>query len=212
MRRFAVAGLGLFSVIGFASAASAADFPLKAPPLARAPAFCWTGCFAGVHAGGDFSYDKIRSSGDFSSAGFVGGGQIGCDYQFASGWVIGAEGRAAWSSLSGNTAGAVTFPAAGTVPTRFTVSNDFLASTTARLGHTFTDRWLFFVRGGAAWTREKADHAFTVPVGGFRWASSRGAASGRSQRDDDADRLDRGRGARLGFRFALVSELRIQLL
>lgn len=164
MRRFAVAALGLFSVVGFAGAASAADLPLKAPALAHAPAFSWTGCFAGVHAGGDFSYDKILSSGDFSAAGFVGGGQIGCDYQFASGWVIGAEGRAAWSSLSSHTTGAVTFPG-GNLPTQFTVSNDFLASATARVGHTFADRWLVFVRGGAAWTREKADHAFTLPAG-----------------------------------------------
>ena len=67
--------------------------------------FAWTGCFAGVHAGGAFSFDKIRSSGDFSSPGFIAGGQIGCDYQFASAWVVGFEGRAAWSSLNSKTPG-----------------------------------------------------------------------------------------------------------
>jgi outer membrane immunogenic protein len=141
----------------------AADLAFKAP-AAPVP-FSWTGCYVGGHIGGAISDDKIRSSGDFNSAGFVGGGQIGCDYQFA-GWVVGAEGRAAWSSLSSNTAGRVTFPAAGvTVPTQFTVSNDFLASATARVGYSFANRWLFFVRGGAAWTREKADNAFTMPAG-----------------------------------------------
>jgi outer membrane immunogenic protein len=175
MRRFAIVAAGLFSIVRFICPVSAADLPVKARSTAAAPAqFSWTGCFAGVHAGADVSYDKILSSGDFSSAGFIGGGQLGCDYQFASVWVVGVEGRAAWSNLMSNTAGSVTFPATGigrgflpaiTVPTQFALSNDFLASATARVGHSFADRWLIFVRGGAAWTREKADHAFTVPAG-----------------------------------------------
>jgi outer membrane immunogenic protein len=62
----------------------------------------------------------------------------------------------------------VTFFATGiSVPTHFTLSNDFLSSATARVGYSFADRWLIFVRGGAAWTREKADLAQTVPAGAF---------------------------------------------
>jgi outer membrane immunogenic protein len=168
MRRIGFAGFGLLSLVGFTCPALAADLPLKAPAAVASVQPSWTGCFAGIHLGGDSSFDKIRSSGDFSSAGFIGGGQVGCDYQFASNWVVGVEGRAAWSSLTSNTAGAVTIPALGVaVPTRFTVDNDFLASTTARVGYVFANRWMAFVRGGAAWTHEKADHAFTIPVGGF---------------------------------------------
>jgi outer membrane immunogenic protein len=166
MKRELLAGTALVALIA-ATPSYAADLAFKAPPAAPVP-FSWTGCFVGGHLGGAISYDKIRSSHDFSSAGFVGGGQIGCDYQFAPGWVVGAEGRAAWSSLSSDTAGRATYPASGmTVPTHFTVSNDFLASATARIGYSFTDRWLVFVRGGAAWTHEKADHALTVPPGAF---------------------------------------------
>jgi outer membrane immunogenic protein len=134
-------------------------------PAAPTPVTTWTGCFAGVHAGGDVSYDKIHSSGDFSSAGFVGGGQIGCDYQFASAWVVGVEGRAAWSSLTSNTPG---LGIQGNIlfPTHFTVSNDFLASATARAGYSFAGGWLVYVRGGVAWTREKEDLAFTSPFYG----------------------------------------------
>jgi outer membrane immunogenic protein len=172
MRRFAIVGAGLLSIVGFASAASAADLPVPVktpPPIAAGPVpFSWTGCHVGGNVGGAFSYDKIRSSGDFSSAGFVGGGQVGCDYQFASAWVVGVEGRAAWSSLNSKTPGTVTFFATGiSVPTHFTLSNDFLSSATARVGYSFADRWLIFVRGGAAWTREKADLAQTVPAGAF---------------------------------------------
>ena len=46
----------------------AADLPAKTytkAPVAPKP-FSWTGCFAGVNAGGAFSDDKIRSSGDFA--------------------------------------------------------------------------------------------------------------------------------------------------
>jgi outer membrane immunogenic protein len=39
--------------LGFAQAASAADMPVKAPMMA--PAFSWTGFYAGVHAGGSWS-------------------------------------------------------------------------------------------------------------------------------------------------------------
>ena len=164
MRRLVAVGVGLISILGFASAAIAADLAVKAP-IAAQP-FSWTGCFAGVHAGGDFSYDKIRSSGDFTSTGFIGGGQIGCDYQFASAWVVGVEGRAAWSSLTSKTPGIGT--SGGLLfPTQFTVSNDFLASATARLGYSFAGSWLAYARGGAAWTREKADIVFTPPVLGF---------------------------------------------
>ena len=97
----------------------------------------------------------------------MGGGQIGCDYQFAPRWVAGIEGRAAGTSLENSHATTVTnLITRVTVPAQFTLNNDFLASTTARLGYSFADRWLVYVRGGAAWTHEKIDNAFTT-VGGI---------------------------------------------
>jgi len=163
-----LAGAALFALTA-ATPSFAADLALKSP--ANIPVFSWTGCHLGADVGGAFSHDKIRSSGDFSSVGVVGGGQIGCDYEFASAWTIGIEGRANWSSLKSSTAGRAAFPAGLIVPTQFTLSNEFLASATARAGYSFVDRWLVYVRGGAAWTREKADHAFTVPVGGIIFPS-----------------------------------------
>jgi outer membrane immunogenic protein len=154
-----------------ATTESAADLALKAPPLAPVK-FTWTGCYIGGHLGGAVSEDRTTSiagaSVDFSSTGFVGGGQIGCNYQFASNWVLGAEGRAAWSSLSNHHAASVLFPALGglVVPSQFGVKNDFLATATARLGYVYSERWLVYARGGAAWTREKIDDAFVGPVVG----------------------------------------------
>jgi outer membrane immunogenic protein len=154
--------------------AFAADLPMKAPAMiAAAPVpFSWTGCHIGAHVGGVFSEDTstnaLGNSTSHNSSGFVGGGQIGCDYQFAPGWVIGVEGRAAWSSLKESNAGTVRFPASGlTAPSRFSVSNDFLASATARLGYSFVNPWLLYVKGGAAWTNEKVDDAFINPIRGI---------------------------------------------
>jgi outer membrane immunogenic protein len=163
MKRCIVSCVGVLLVTGLSGATFAADLSAPAPAAFRD----WTGCFAGVHAGGTFSDDKILGSSDFTSAGFIGGGQVGCDYQFASAWVVGVEGRAAWSSLNTQTPGLVIFPTVGiTVPSHFTVGNDLLASATARLGHTFGPGWLVYARGGAAWTRENSDDAFIRPFTG----------------------------------------------
>jgi len=143
--------------------AQAADLPLKAPAQAATSSAGWTGCFIGGQAGAALSNDKIRSSGDFSSTSVAVGGQIGCDYQFASNWVIGVEAGASWLDLTSRTPGRLTDAAGVTVPSQFTVRNDLLASTTARLGYSFANTWLAYGKGGVAWTREKSDIVFTLP-------------------------------------------------
>ena len=35
-----------------------------------------------------------------TGSGFIGGGQIGCDYQFASNWVIGIQGKAEFGNIN----------------------------------------------------------------------------------------------------------------
>jgi outer membrane immunogenic protein len=157
------------AVVGFAASsltAFAADLAVKAPPVAPPIAlYNWTGCYVGGHIGGVFSDDTstnaVGSSRNYDSSGFVGGGQIGCDYQFAPGWVLGAEGQGAWTSLKASEAGSVRNLTTGVIlPSQFTVGNDFLASATARLGYSFVNSWLFYAKGGAAWTNEKVDDAF----------------------------------------------------
>jgi outer membrane immunogenic protein len=171
MYRFAIVGMGLLSMSGLVDAAAAADLPArmysKAPPMVAA--FSWTGCYIGAHVGGAFSEDKttamLGTSTTFTSSGVVGGGQIGCDYQFAPAWVVGVEGRAAGTSLkSSHPLTAVNLVTGATVPAQFTARNDFLASATARLGYAGVDSWLFYARGGAAWTNEKVDEAFAPPL------------------------------------------------
>ncbi len=148
----------------------AADLPLKAKASVPPAKYTWTGCYVGGHIGGVVSDDRTAnqfgSSLNFDGSGFVGGGQVGCDYQFAGSWVIGGEGRAAWSSLISSHRGTVRNLITGvTVPSFFTIKNDFLASVTGRLGYVYGERWLVYARGGAAWTNEKMDDAYTIPAG-----------------------------------------------
>jgi outer membrane immunogenic protein len=153
-----------------ATTALAADYAREVPPTA-ALTFNWTGCYFGAHLGGGASEDRtINSAGgtlDFGAGGFIGGGQAGCDHQFASNWVVGAEGRAAGSSLSSQHASHVVFPALGVaVPSQFGLKNDFLGSITARFGYAYGSGWLFYGRGGVAWTHEKIDEGYINPATG----------------------------------------------
>jgi outer membrane immunogenic protein len=90
---FGAAFVTLTAVAPAFAADLAAKIPTKIP--AAPSQFSWTGCYIGAHVGGVVSGDRTTSalgnSTAFSSAGFAGGGQIGCDYQFASPWVVGSK-------------------------------------------------------------------------------------------------------------------------
>jgi opacity protein-like surface antigen len=87
------AGLSLMllaaATIGLAATqALAADLPRKAPVYVppAPPPICWTGCYIGANIDGAFGDASATfPGGEISSngSGFAGGGQIGCDYQFA---------------------------------------------------------------------------------------------------------------------------------
>src|SRR3974390_219968 len=93
MKRFLTA----LAVTGIAaSSAMAADLPMRTAPVVPqpiiAPAPAWTGCYVGGNLPGAFGAASLSGpAGTVSTngSGFAGGGQFGCDYQFASGWVIG---------------------------------------------------------------------------------------------------------------------------
>jgi outer membrane immunogenic protein len=89
---------------GFAAAAAmpgaqAADMPIKAPRYIE-PAANWTGWYIGAHAGAAWHQTSANFLGDtgefpngtnFSSTGFIGGGQIGYNWQHGN-FVFGLEG------------------------------------------------------------------------------------------------------------------------
>src|SRR5438874_716821 len=90
-----------------AGSAIAADMTVKAPVYKAPPPVVvqsWTGCYIGGNAGGgrakteqtriglaDGTVLPHRDYGSDSSSSFIGGGQIGCDYQFGGNWVVGLQ-------------------------------------------------------------------------------------------------------------------------
>ena len=151
------------SALAFAGSAFAADLPprmsVKAPVVAAVP-FSWTGCYVGAQAGygwGNAGFSDPTGA-FFADPGVVltakprgalAGGQIGCNYQFASNWVLGIEGDYAWANLSGGNVADPFFDGKN-----FGSKTDALASVTGRIGYTW-DRVLFYGRGGAAWAHDR---------------------------------------------------------
>src|SRR5262249_787312 len=118
--------------------------PVYAPPV---PMYNWTGIYVGAHIGAAFggdnggvTTDPLLTTGHRDAA-FMGGGQIGADYQFAPNWVIGVEGQISAMSNSNRT---------------FTNGfdtlrdkSDWLASVTGRLGYTWGPG-MIYAKGGVA--------------------------------------------------------------
>jgi len=158
------AALSLLTVSAF-GADLEPDMQFKAPSVP--PPFAWTGCYAGAHAGGGWASKGVTdpvqlvqdsfsgapvttgvTTAKLSPTGFVGGGQIGCDYQFAPTWVVGVEGTASGSTLRGSTSVGLPLGLPGEAASA-TGRMDLLPSLTARLGYA-ADRWLFYFKGGVA--------------------------------------------------------------
>jgi outer membrane immunogenic protein len=137
------------------------------------PAFQWTGCYIGAQAGGgwgDTENQTLNLTADTS--GWLAGGQIGCDYQFAPHFLLGVEGMAAWTDING----AADPFFSGKNVFRFSTQTDWIASATARAGVT-ADRWLIFVKGGPAWVNSDFRVSGSVfPIGSI---DGRGSETGR---------------------------------
>jgi opacity protein-like surface antigen len=134
----------------------AADLPVKAvavPPSV----YNWTGVYVGGHVGyGMGMKDWLNSSFDYQVDGFLGGGQIGVNQQVGN-LVFGIEGDASWSNIEGNQTLTIGGPLIGfTQSASGGTTIDGLATLTGRLGLA-QDRWLVYVKGGAAWVHEKHD-------------------------------------------------------
>jgi outer membrane immunogenic protein len=158
------------SLLAFAATtASAADIPVYRPRPPLPPIWSWTGCYIGGHVGGlwarkDWSDRQPGSltfglsDGGHDADGFLGGAQIGCDYQFA-GWVIGIAGDYAWTDADGSSV-SVLFP-----PYINHSRVKSLASVTGRVGFAW-DRFLGYVKGGGAWEHDEYDYSIAGVVTG----------------------------------------------
>jgi outer membrane immunogenic protein len=148
--------------LGGVQAGLAADLPLK-----TSQAFPETFDWSGIYLGGNIGWGWATNDNDdpaivqfllvpatiqtVNSNGFLGGVQVGTNYQFGK-LVVGAEGDWDWSHINGNntTTGIYRLLA----PPGFTRigsdNTDWTATATTRIGIAH-DHWLLYGKAGAAW-------------------------------------------------------------
>lgn len=152
-----------------ASAAHAADLPVKSPPpfIKPLPIFTWTGFYVGANAGYSFGQrGNARTVGtpafaalgptivpgslDTKSSGFIGGGQVGYNYQYQN-FVLGLEADFDYVDQKKTSRFTGTGTVLGsTLTTSASSQLDFLGTLRARIGYTPTERLLLFATGGLA--------------------------------------------------------------
>lgn len=148
-------GTSVLAGLSLAAGAQAADMPLKAQRAA--PYYNWTGCYVGGHVGAAWnsganwtnkegthfftSIGQVDNFGDSNE--FIGGGQVGCNYQTGQ-LVLGVEGT--WSHVRFDDT--LVRPGPFSLDTlRFRTSD--ITTFAGRLGWAW-DRWLVYGKGGLA--------------------------------------------------------------
>jgi outer membrane immunogenic protein len=188
--------------------AFAADVAVKAPPPAPAPVYNWTGWYVGVNAGASMGKVKtdFNAPGSFAATvgvnsvplaatfagsgfdevypgGFIGGGQIGFNWQLSPLWVVGAEAdfqgadEKEHSTPSFGVSGPAFFgglpfgTANGTAAFDYTAKIEWFGTARLRAGYLFGDgAVLTYVTGGLAYGKVDVagTSALSVPfVGSF---------------------------------------------
>ncbi len=143
--------------VGCAAAADLPPAPAPVPvaPVAYAPAaiYNWTGFYLGGHVGGGFANSSwsdpfTGASNSFNSAGFLGGGQIGANYQLNR-LVLGVEGDFSWTGLG--------LKGSGTDSIGDPINTDvnWTSTVTGRIGAAF-DRLLVYGKGGVAFAQDQS--------------------------------------------------------
>ena len=145
-----LAALAVAAILG--TAAHAADLPSRfapapAPVVAAVPVFTWTGFYVGVNAGYGWNTnddDVVINGTAFEvddEGGFVGGGQIGYNYQIGS-FVVGLETDIQYADIGGDTA----LPGLDSNDD----DNNWFGTVRGRAGYAF-DRALIYATGGLAY-------------------------------------------------------------
>lgn len=188
MRHLLLGSVALLGLI--AGGAQAADLPRRAAPPAPvyyAPVFTWTGFYVGLNAGGGFSTNNNGGSTYFLPAGsvigsagtngvltlpnngnnkssFIGGAQIGYNWQFGNSFVAGLEADIQYANLSRRGGQVTPFPGysfvgapglafaapPATVVTSGGNNQNYFGTVRARLGFAI-DRTLIYATGGLAY-------------------------------------------------------------
>jgi outer membrane immunogenic protein len=153
LRAWTIAALALMPASVFA-----ADLPMRTGPGGPGgppppyPYFNWTGFYIGGNLGGVFESENVTDQFLFESlgsnrSGFIGGGQIGYNWQFAPWGVIGVEWMFDGTSLSSTNTDLVNMVQANE-------SVDWITTLAGRLGYA-ANNWLFYAKGGGGWVHDR---------------------------------------------------------
>jgi outer membrane immunogenic protein len=157
MRRFQCALVAAVAAIGFASVASAADMPVKAPAQAPVRHWEWTGCYIGIAGGGVWGrthnvdtspgFVGLTVTDPFNLSGAIVGGTIGCNYQIQQ-WVLGVEDDFSWTNKRGIANEIPPFTTTATIE----VKERWIDTLRGRVGYKIgaQDQYLLYLTGGAA--------------------------------------------------------------
>jgi outer membrane immunogenic protein len=170
------AALAAFAAVG---TASAADLPMKAPPMVvAAPVASWTGCWVSGGIGyGMWNQDHYITNPAFTPTttvtttdggrGWLGRGGVGCDYQISPSFVIGAFGDYDWMGLNGSNSPSevIAGPGGAIQPVTGNMKETGSWAAGARLGYLPYPNLMTYVSGG--WTQARFTNSgeFTTLTG-----------------------------------------------
>ena len=168
MRKLLHTTAAIAALLALLTAANAADVgvrpPVYQPPPAYVPPppFSWTGFYLGGNIGGAWGQGNVTDSlfglnfGTTTNNGvFIGGGQLGFNYQFGYG-VLGVEWDFDWAGNNNNTGNGILIPGIGTI--QATSNNGWITTVAARFGVT-NGPWLFYGKVGGGWV---GNNSFTI--------------------------------------------------
>jgi outer membrane immunogenic protein len=200
LRRILFASAGAMVLSGAALAADLAPPPVYLPPP---PPPMWTGFYIGLNAGGTWTSSNSvnvasapllpgiivaqisalpNSIIPVSTGGFIGGGQIGYNFQFGTSWVAGIEADIQGVAGATHSATAARVGIVGGVPVNTFISAskslDYLGTVRGRIGFLFTPTFLNGSGGLAYGGINTTDNVFqSAPANGF-FGAGRGQISG----------------------------------
>jgi outer membrane immunogenic protein len=165
------AGVAAGAILGIGSA-SAADMFVKAPYTAAAPSWSWTGLYIGGNAGYGIGLNQTTQTANAAAGflasvpitedtmapqGFVGGGQIGYNWQVSPNWLVGVEGDFQGSSQKDSSCSLE----CGFIPLNASQNLQWFGTARARLGYVTGD-YLWYVTGGGAWAKINSDDSISA--------------------------------------------------
>jgi outer membrane immunogenic protein len=156
MKKISLAAIGLFA-LGAIGPATAADMrmPVKAPPPIPVQIFTWTGFYLGGNIGAAWSSNRISEDrfgvtwNRSSDARFIGGGQIGYNWQFNN-FVLGIEGDIDGILNKSRGNNVLVVPTVGPVAVAGHGGGNWVSTLAARFGWA-VDRTLFYGKAGYGW-------------------------------------------------------------